>query len=253
MNSIITMLFAEASYFASLISIRSYSATEATSGINNILTNCGMAVGAIIATVGLIKLMLSLADENSVGKQQASLLVGVGVLFLSLSAVVSELDISSAAGASGGQNILAGRIILILGKMLSWSGAVLCAVAVLMLIMSIANEQAEQKAGATKLLGCGIGLLSLNAAARVLAAYIQSSSATANIVVELIVSFLARVSTYIGGALLLMAIWHFILSIREESSKDREVAIRFGMVSIALLSATPILKATGLLTGSLIW
>lgn len=230
------------------ISPTSYSFQSATNSLNNILTGAGKAVGAIIAVVGLVKLMLSLADQNAVSKQQSSMLIGVGIFFLSISVIVSELNIVGNAASTAGATNIAKTIISILGKMLTWSGALLCSVATVMLTLSIAQEQAEQKAEASKLLGTGIGLLSISSAASAIAGWIGSPTA-ANGVTNIIIAFIGKVATYIGGGLIIMAAFHLVQSIREEDSREKATAIRFFMAGIGLVSIKAVLSLMGLSSG----
>lgn len=247
-NLIACMSMAAINLVATIGNFPTYgSGSEATASLNTILTSAGTAVGAIVAVVGIIKLMLSLADQNAVSKQQSSLLIGVGIFFLSVSTIVNELNIAGAASGANGQNQIGATIINIIGKMLSWSGALLVVVAIIMLILSIAQEQAESKAEAARLLGVGIGLLSVTAITSLLSAKVSGGALAATDVVDIGINFLMRASTYIGGGLVIMAVWHLVNSIREEDAKEKSVAIRFAMAGIALISIRPVLYGFGII------
>lgn len=209
-------------------------------GLNNILIKCGAAVGAIIIAIAAIKLILALADENAAGKQQASMIFGVGIVFVSISAVLDVLNITSETTG----NTVAGNILTVIGVMLSYSGAILLMMGVISLIMSIASEQPEQKTNGIKLITTAIGFLSVRGLTGVLKTYIgQSNSKNATSWVGVIVGFIANVATYAGGGLIIIGVYHLIMSLREETSKDREVAVRFFMAGIGLVALRFILTS----------
>ena len=208
--------------------------------LNKILTSAGSAVGTIICVVGLVKLVLSLADQNAVSKQQSSMLIGVCIFFVSMSQIVAQLNITGTKSA----NQMGATIINILGSMLTWGGSMLLVVAVIMLVLSIASEQADQKADASKLIGVGIGLLSISSAAKGFAGAIGSNSPT--ILRNLAVRFIINTTTYIGAGLMIMGIWHVVNAIREEDARERGTAVRFIMAAIGLIAIRPVLSMAGL-------
>ena len=121
--------------------------------------------------------------------------------------------------------------------------------AIIMLIMSIASEQAEQKQEATKLLGVGIGLLSTSALAttiiRVFVKGNTKSSVAGTAAVHIVASFIATIATYMGGGFALMGIWYIVNGLRTEDPKDRDTGIRFLITGIALLSAKAVFTLFG--------
>lgn len=205
--------------------------------LNDILIKCGTAVGAIIIVIALIKLILATADENAAGKQNASMLVGVGIVFVSITAVLDVLDITTSSTA----NSVAKNVLTVIGTFLSYAGAVLLLMAIVSLIMSIASEQPEQKMNGVKLLGSSIGLLSIRGFCTAIALYIGQSSPSATAIVGTVVGFIANIVTYIGGGLIIMGVWYTINSVKDENSKDRDVAIRYFMAGIAAISIRVIL------------
>ena len=207
--------------------------------LNQILIKCGAAVGAIIIAIAAIKMIWALADENAANKQQASMIFGVGIVFVSISAVLDVLDITSTTTG----NTVAGNILTVIGTMLSYSGAILLMLGIISLIMSIVSEQPEQKANGIKLITTSIGFLSVRGLCGVLKTYIgQSNSKSATSWVSVIVGFITNVATYAGGGLIIIGVYYLIMSIREEQSKDREVALRFFMAGISLVSLRFILE-----------
>ena len=237
------IMIALSTIYIMLVSVSSGGVDKITS-LNDILTGAGKAVGAIICVVGVVKLVMSLADQNAVGKQQASLLIGVGSVFASISLIVKELDIAGAAGSTNGANAIGASVINILGAMVSWAGAVLAVVGVFMLIMSLVQEQPEQKAEATKFLGVSIGLISISNMTRMFA--INMTAVTAERARLIVVTYITKISTWVGGFMVLMAVWHFVMSIREEDSREKTIAIRFAMAGIALIAMKAVLSSMGL-------
>ena len=144
---------------------------------------------------------------------------------------------------------MAENIINIIAKVLTYSGGILILMAIIMLIMSIASEQAEQKQEATKLLGVGIGLLSTSALAttiiRVFVKGNTKSSVAGTAAVHIVASFIATIATYMGGGFALMGIWHIVNGLRTEDPKDRDTGIRFLITGIALLSAKAVFTLFG--------
>ena len=143
---------------------------------------------------------------------------------------------------------VAENIINIIAKVLTYSGGILILMAIIMLIMSIASEQAEQKQEATKLLGVGIGLLSTSAlATTIIRVFVKGNtkSSAGTAAVHIVASFIATIATYMGGGFALMGIWYIVNGIRSEDPKDRDTGIRFLITGIALLSAKAVFTLFG--------
>ncbi len=220
--------------------------TKPITTLNNILTNLGVAVGIIICVVALVKLVLSLADQNSVSKQQASLLLGVGLFFVALSSVVKALDLDHLGSKTAGA--MAASILEIIGNLLTWAGGAVTMLAVIMLIMSIVNESAEQKADATRFIGVGIGLISINIPIAAIGAKVADKSVSLTFILNTIVYFVASLGSYIGGGFIILGIYHLILSIKNEDGKEKDSAIRLFIAGIALLGLRIVFQSMGLIS-----
>lgn len=227
--------------------IKSVAAGEATKSLNNTMTSAATVVGAIVILVAIVKLIMALAEQNAATKQQASLMFAVGIFFLSMSTIIKMLGIDGTTVPE--TKTVAENIINIIAKVLTYSGGILILMAIIMLIMSIASEQAEQKQEATKLLGVGIGLLSTSALAttiiRVFVKGNTKSSVAGTTAVHIVASFIATIATYMGGGFALMGIWYIVNGIRSEDPKDRDTGIRFLITGIALLSAKAVFTLFG--------
>lgn len=219
------------------------SGAESTKKLNDILAGMGTAVGAIVIVVALVKLFMALADQNAVSKQQSSMLFGVGIFMISMTQILTTLKLESTI--KNGPKYVAAQVIKIIGNMLSYAGAVLAVIAIILLIMSIANEQAEQRAEGVKILGTAIGLLSINTLAQSIATIVAGKGLTSEVAVGVVAGFIANVTTYIGGGFALMAIWNLANSFRQEDAKERDTAFRFFLVAIGLLSIRGVLGLMG--------
>ena len=229
-----------------LTKVGEYSTPSGVSGVttlNNIMTGLGTAIGVIVCIVGLIKLIMALADQNAASKETSSLMIGVGIFFVSLSQIIKILDIENSAKTANGGLAIAEKIIKMLGNMVTWAGAVLGVVSIVMLVMSIASEQADQKAEATKLMGVAIGMLSITSITSSIS--LTGTAYDGASIIKLVIGFVANIATYIGGGMAILAVWHFVHGIREEDPKEKYVAIRFAMAAIGLLSITGVLASFG--------
>jgi len=219
--------------------------TDATSGINKFLINCGTAVGAILIAVATLKMIIALAEESVAERQKASLLFGVGIVFVSVEAVVKTLlgpkgSITEATGyITVAQNVLS-----VIGSMASWAGAIMIIFAVYSFILAIAQESVESQTKATNASLVGIGFVSLHFVCDALKNKISSKEPTSFVTV--ITGWLGSIASYGGAILLVMAIFRMIISIRTEDLKERNDAIKLMMVSIALISFKSVIKAFGI-------
>lgn len=238
-------------YLDTVGKIQTGSGASSINSLNDILIGFGTAIGVIIITVGLIKLVMSLSEQNANAKQSASLLIGTGIFFISVTQVINALDITNNA-QSGNTQAIALKIVELISNLVSWAGGVLLAIAVIQMVMSIAQERPDDKVDATKLMGVSIGLLSVCTVAKTIAssAFRTASGGDGSTVLRLVVTFIANIATYVGGGYVVLGVYHLISSIREDDSREKVVAIRFLLVGIGLISIKAILRYFGLITAS---
>lgn len=216
------------------------SAGSTIGSLNDILKGVGTAVGAIVIVVALIKLIMGLAQERPEQMSQSSLLFGVGIVFVSMANVLTALkveDIDEGTKAS----TMAINVLNVISAMLTYSGVIILAVAVIYLIFSLATESPEQKITGTKLLGVSIGLLSAKAIANAFRVSLASATSSANTYMADILGFITNIATYIGAGFVVMGIWNFIDSFKSEDTSERAKATRFFVAGIALLALRVIL------------
>ena len=213
----------------------------------DIIKSCGVAVGAIIITWAAIKLTIALADENVVERTKASLMLGVGIFFTSITAVLTTVlgsggKISSATTAEG----IAGNVVGLLGTLMTFSGAAMMIFAIFSYIMALTNEDASQKAKASSSILISIGLLTAHTVCDAIKTKISSGTTDGTSYVSDIVSWIGAVATYAGGGMAVMAIFQIIMSVKDEDGKGRSEGIKLLLVAIALVSFPRILHMIGL-------
>lgn len=218
------------------------SLTASVDTLNNTLKGFAGAIGAVLIAVAVLKYIMSIASENSQEKMNASLMFGGGIFFTSMSAVLTTLGMSDLAEASASG--VATKICSVLGSLTTYAGAGLLALAVFMFIMAIAQENPDQQNKASTLLGISVAFLSFSSVAKKFAS--KAIGGLRPDLVNFLISTIASVATYIGGGVLLFAIFKLVISIRDEQSQDRHKAgIMFG-VAVSLLSFRVILRLFGL-------
>lgn len=224
-------------------------AGDAVSGLNDALKAAGTAVGAVLVIVAAIKMIMAMANEDSSSKTQSTMLLSVGILFISLSNVLTSLGVEN-INSSTSVNSVASKIITVTANMLTYAGGALGLFAALMLIISIAQENSDAHVNGSKLLGVSIGLLSIGSLATTINILLLTNTTRADSYVNAIATFFAKTATYIGGGLALMGVFRLIMAIREEDSRERSGAIRLLMAGIGLLSIAAILRGMGFTVGS---
>lgn len=228
-----------------LLDVGEISVSDAGSTIgslNDILKNVGTAVGAVVIVIAIVKLIIALAQESPESKTQSSLMFGVGIVFVSMSRVLTSLgveDIDSSTKAT----TMAANVLNVIASMLTYVGVIVLSVAIIYLIMSIATEHPEQKITGSKLLGVSVGLFSAKGLTNAIKTrmFEKGGSTAANYVND-ILGFIADVVSYIGAAFVIMGIWNFINGFKTEDDVERAKATKFFVAGIALLSFKIILS-----------
>lgn len=227
-------------------------ATAGVENLNSILENLGLALGAILIAIAVIKLVLSFADENAKSKQDAGMMFGAGILFISISGVLNVLDIPSLSDANTRNPSveIAIRILNVIGTTLTYAGTVVFAIAVIMLVLAIAQENSDSYVGASKMIASSVGMLFGDGLISAITGLLNSRTKNANVWVSTIVGLIADVATWGALGFICCGVFKIVTGIRSEDEKDRNTGIRFLMVGIALLSMRAILSMFGLIGGT---
>ena len=216
---------------------------QAVNGINEIMTNIGIAVGVVIILWGLVKLLMSFATENPADKQQSSLMFGVGVVFISISQILKTLALEEILKnhSANATYFVAQKIIGIICVFLSYAGAILAVMAIINLIMAFVQEQPESRASGAKQAGVAIGLLSISGLGNAIKSKLGARNHNITDYMSDIIGFIANTVTYIGVFFAIMGIWYVANSFRNEDGVDRQKGINFLIAAIALISIRAII------------
>ena len=219
-------------------------------GLNTTLKAVGTIIGGILILIAIIKTIMAMADENPSDKMKASMTFGVGILFISISGVLSFLGIESFSSSTTVATV-GGRIARLIGNMCTWSGGALLITAILMFVFALAQEQAEGRANAVKMIATSIGLLGAGRLGTCLSNLIILRTTSGNTYMSWIASFVAICATYAGGGFAVIGGYHMVLALRNEDMKEKDTAVRLFMVAIALISFRAVLYMffrTGVMT-----
>lgn len=225
------------------------SSSEATSGINDFLTTCGTAVGAIIIALAALKILIALADENVASRQQASLLLGVGLIFVSISTIVPMI-VGDGISSESDYTQVAQNILKVIGLIGTFASVIMLAFGVFSYIMAIINEQAEQQAKATSSILVGFGFMSLKTVCSTISEYLGNGNTVISSYIGIIISCIAKIGLWGGRILLPMAVFKLVISVKEEDSKARMDALKLFIVAIGLMLFNWLLGTIGLKTGA---
>ena len=221
-------------------------AGEAVADFNNFLKTIGVAIGVIILLVGIVKLIMASMEENAKAKQDASLLFGISIMFISMSSVLTSLGVENINGNTTVQAV-ASNVIGLLGNVLTYAGAILAIVSIVTLILSISQENPEQQASGVKLLTTAIGLLAANSLVSAISEkLLAESEVAATDYMDIAVGWFADIITYAGGGFVLIGVFRIVMGLRTEDSKERENGIKFLMVGIAFVAFRAILELFGI-------
>lgn len=216
----------------------------AVSSLNNILKSLGTAVGAILIVVAVIKLIISLAEENASEKVKASMMFGVGILFVSITSVLSTLGVDSVTVGTSA-NSVAVRVLTVIGVMVNYAGVGLILVGVVTNIFAISHENADDQVKAVKLLSSGIGALSAGGLCSYMKMLVSSNSTSTSSYVNGTINWICSILSYAAAGFIVVAIFKMINSIRNEEAKDKDASVKLFMVGIALGAMRFILKMMG--------
>jgi hypothetical protein len=218
------------------------SAVGAIEDFNGFLLNMLIYAGAIIVAIAIIKMIIAMQQQDSHSKMQATLLFGLGAVFVSSNAIITAIDIKN---NSGNPTQIVLNIAGVAGTVLKLVAIILLAVAILQMILSFINEDGAQKADAGKLMSVGGALYSLKAILITAADYAMQPAGMAN-VTKLIIDVIADVSRFIGIILGVYGLFHTILSLKDQDSSQLQRHIVLLTIGIILAAMPLIFSVFGL-------
>lgn len=207
--------------------------TKAVQGLNEILTSLGTAVGGIICIVAFVKLALALASESASEKEKGSMLLGIGIFFISISTIWAELGLDS--GSAITEATVASKMASIIGTICSFGAAGCAILGTYDLIVAFTSEQAEQKVNAIKLYIVAVALGSVKSLAN------NMSFTSGNSVVSSARRLIGSAASYGGGALAAIGAFYIINGIRNEDGRERDTGIRLAVAGAGMIGARVIL------------
>lgn len=222
---------------------------EATEKITDILTNVSSGIGAILVAVAVMKILLSMADENAKSRADAAMMLASGIFFLCLSGVLTMLGLDTGELAS--IDTVVENILSVIANFFVYAGIVMLVLTIITLIMSIIQEQPEQQARGVTMLGISIAMLS----AKILVDSILEiafeggvlkEAVSSQDVINTMMDFLIGVASYIGGGFVIFGILRIVMGIRTEDSRERDSGIKFLGVGVALIAFRIVLGFFGL-------
>lgn len=220
----------------------SLSGSTSTDGINTFLKNCGVAVGAIIIALAAIKMIVALVDENVVARQRASLLLSVGLVFVSINTILTSILGSSGIDSSTSYTTVAKNILTLIGTMTTWAGGMMLLFGAFTYVMAITHESADQQAKATNSIMVGLGFITIKTLCETFATNITNNTTAVKSYAREIIEWLTTIVSWAGYVLLPLAILKLVMSVRTEDLKERGDAIKLLGLALGLLSFTILVK-----------
>lgn len=220
-------------------------AVKAVNDLNTILENLGLGIGAVLIAIAIVKIVISLADENAKAKLDAGMMFGAGILFISISGVLRVINITGASVMKDPGAYIAANVITVIGTALSYAGAIVFAIAVIMLVIAIAQENSDTYVNASKMIMAGVGMLFGKSLLSGIVKLLQTSNKEANDWVATILNLIANLATWGALGLICCGVFKLVMGIRSEDDRDRNTGIRFLMAGIALLSMRAIYEMFG--------
>jgi Na+-transporting methylmalonyl-CoA/oxaloacetate decarboxylase gamma subunit len=219
--------------------------TSAITGLNSSLISIGTYAGAIIVALGILKLILSMQDQNPASKATAAMMLGGGILILSFSTIITILGLDNMSSSTSPSEVTK-NVLEVVGSGMTFVGAILVILAIFQIIMSFLNEQAEEKAAASKLLATGIAFLCGKNIMTSVYNIALGSSTKGESIVKYIVNLLSSIAVYIGAGLAIFGVYRLIMAFRDEDVNCKTQAAMMIGVSIVLMSMRVVYQMFGL-------
>lgn len=223
-------------------------ALAAITNLNEMLTNACVAVGAVLITIAIVKIIMAMATEDAKGKTDAGMLFGAGIIFVSISGVLQILNIRGVGNVSEAMmgRTMAANIMSVVGKALTYVGVVIFLFAVLSLIIAIAQENSDAYVTSSKMIMVSVAMLFGEGLLNGLRTLVLNGNTDANNWVQVIVEDVIGVASWGALGLVTCGIFKIVMGFRSEDERDRNTGIRFLMAGIGLLGVRGIYAMMGI-------
>lgn len=221
--------------------VTGYSGKTAADSLNNIFIKAGTSIGAVICALAILKIIMATSEENPQAKMNATLMLGAGIFFISLSGVLQVLGVSSSANYSNAY-AMGSKIVGIIGSMATYAGGALLALGILSYILAIAQENVDGQQKSTMVIGTSIALFSMSAILKPIADAVASKNISSSTVSKVAINAISGIASYAGGALFIVSIFRIIMSLKDENSQERDKGVKLMAVSVALIAFRSIIS-----------
>ena len=216
-------------------------ATEAVSSLNDIFTNIVEYAGFVVIAIGIISIILAMAESNSQSKAKGSMMIGGGIIMVSFSTVLSSLNLGTDATAES----VTKSALSIIGSGMTFVGVLLTAFSVFQFILSFINMSSEEKTNASKGLAVGIAFLSGSGIMKGITKIMNedSSSQAKNLSKYIVNGVVGTAATYIGVGLLIYGTFSLVMSFKDEDMGSKAQAGILIGAGVALCAIKGIFKS----------
>lgn len=218
------------------------SAAGAIEDFNGFLLSMLIYAGAVIVAIAFIKLVIAIQQQDSHSKMQATLMFGLGAVFIASNAIISTIDIK---GNQNDPEQIVINIVGVAGTVLKLVGIILLAYSLFQMILSFINEDGAQKADAGKMLAVGGTLFGIRSVLMEITDYALRDRGMAE-VTRLIISVIADVARFVGIILAVYGLFNVLLALKEHDSSSLQRNIVLLTVGIVLTAMPFIFSIIGL-------
>ncbi len=225
--------------------IKVTTAVDSTADLVDIFTEVGKVVGCVILAYAIVKLIMSYAEENPQAKMHASILLGTGIFLISLSSIVTMAGFMSESYTTASDFTpykIAKSMLMVLQKLLRYSGVALLLMGVIAMIMSYIEENPGGHTKATTIIMVAAGLLSSDQIVDIINGYLTLKLRTtddtdlANSLAGTAVEVVMRIGAVGGAIFLIYGVLQLIFAFKDEDAGKKTGAIKIMAVGAALLS-----------------
>lgn len=210
--------------------------------LNNTILKIATYAGAVIIAIGVTQMLMAFHEQNAASKTKAAVTLGLGILFLTASSVLTSLHLTDTTGLTAEK--VAKNGLAVLSRGLTYTGVALAGIALFQLIMAIANEDAREKADGTKTLAVGIALYTAHNLIDLFLSntLFKDNPSGAEIVGKIfgIIVFFAR---YVGIGFAAVGSFHFVLAMKDGDGSAKAKSALFIASGAAMLALKPLLNA----------
>ncbi len=221
------------------------SAVANIENFNSMLLDLLLYAGAIIIAIGVMKLIISIQQQDSSSKLQASMLFALGITFTATNAIVNYLNIKDTIGQNNGTQIVVKRLTTVMAKGLQVTAIILLVFGFSQLIMSFVNQDSNQKAEASKLLGVSVAFWSSKTILNNIVEAAMAPSGKGS-VIKAVLSIVATIAQFTGAVILGFGLFHLVFALKDHDSSQYQSSIIATGAGAALLLFPLILRSIGL-------